>query len=185
MKNRLQIFSILILLIFFCFGCEVLHQAQTTRQKRKIKTLIDQVSNIQQQSNTKPSDYDSQEKEVHQLVNQYRQQVGLSPLLLRLEISEVAREHSQNMANKTVTFGHDGFQKRTNDIKNKIIFKKAAENVAMNNNMPRPSQTAVQGWIRSEGHKQNMEGDYNLTGVGIIRSVDGSFYFTQIFISTY
>ena len=64
------------------------------------------------------------------------------------------------------------------------MFKRTSENVAMNNS-PIPAQVAVRGWINSEGHKKNMEGDYDLTGVGIARSRNGSWYFTQIFVSTY
>ena len=88
------------------------------------------------------------------------------------------------MADKVVSFGHEEFQKRTDEIKTKIMFKRTSENVAMNN-APLAAQLAVRGWINSEGHKKNMEGDYNLTGVGIARSRDGSWYFTQIFVSTY
>ena len=64
------------------------------------------------------------------------------------------------------------------------MFKRTSENVAMNNS-PIPAQVVVRGWINSEGHKKNMEGDYDLTGVGIARSRNGSWYFTQIFVSTY
>ena len=88
------------------------------------------------------------------------------------------------MADKVVLFGHEEFQKRTDEIKTQIMFKRTSENVAMNNS-PIPAQVAVRGWINSEGHKKNMEGDYDLTGVGIARSRNGSWYFTQIFISTY
>ena len=45
-----------------------------------------------------------------------------------------------------------------------------------------PVSTAVDGWIKSDGHRQNMEGNYNLTGIGVAMNPQGEYYFTQIFI---
>ena len=184
MKNYLQIFLILILLFFPFSGCKALHQAQIDRQKKRMEKLVYHADNLRQKNDTKLPYHTWQEEKVHQLVNQYRQQVGLRTLSLKSEISVVARQHSQNMADKVVSFGHEEFQKRTDEIKTQIMFKRTSENVAMNNS-PIPAQVAVRGWINSEGHKKNMEGDYDLTGVGIARSRNGSWYFTQIFVSTY
>ena len=149
-----------------------------------MEKLVYHADNLRQKNDTKLPYHTWQEEKVHQLVNQYRQQVGLRTLSLKYEISAVARQHSQNMADKVVSFGHEEFQKRTDEIKTQIMFKRTSENVAMNNS-PIPAQVAVRGWINSEGHKKNMEGDYDLTGVGIARSRNGSWYFTQIFVSTY
>lgn len=41
---------------------------------------------------------------------------------------------------------------------------------------------AVQGWIKSTGHRQNMEGNFNLTGIGVATNAKGQYYFTQMFI---
>ena len=149
-----------------------------------MEKLVYHADNLRQKNDTKLPYHTWQEEKVHQLVNQYRQQVGLRTLSLKSEISAVARQHSQNMADKVVSFGHEEFQKRTDEINTQIMFKRTSENVAMNNS-PIPAQVAVRGWINSEGHKKNMEGDYDLTGVGIARSRNGSWYFTQIFVSTY
>ena len=184
MKNYLQIFLVLILPLFAFSGCKALHQAQIDRQKKRMEKLVYRADNLRQKNDTKLPYHTWQEEKVHQLVNQYRQQVGLRTLSLKSEISAVARQHSQNMADKVVSFGHEEFQKRTDEIKTQIMFKRTSENVAMNNS-PIPAQVAVRGWINSEGHKKNMEGDYDLTGVGIARSRNGSWYFTQIFVSTY
>ena len=184
MRNSLQIFLVLILPLFTFSGCKALHQAQIDRQKKRMEKLVYHADNLRQKNDTKLPYHTWQEEKVHQLVNQYRQQVGLRALSLKHEISDVARQHSQNMADKVVSFGHEEFQKRTDEIKTQIMFKRTSENVAMNNS-PIPAQVAVRGWINSEGHKKNMEGDYDLTGVGMARSRNGSWYFTQIFVSTY
>ncbi len=84
------------------------------------------------------------------------------------------------MANKSVAFGHDGFDNRIDVIISKIgRINAAAENVAygqMN------ASTVVNGWLRSPGHKKNIEGDYNLTGIGVYKDANGTIYFTQIFL---
>ncbi len=47
-----------------------------------------------------------------------------------------------------------------------------------------PAGAAVNAWLASTGHRQNIEGDYHLTGVGVASPDNDSltFYFTQIFI---
>jgi uncharacterized protein YkwD len=37
-------------------------------------------------------------------------------------------------------------------------------------------------WINSPGHRENIEGDYNLSGIGIYKNRNGVLYFTHIFI---
>ena len=85
------------------------------------------------------------------------------------------------MANGIVEFGHDGFSARVNAIREDIPYQAAAENVAYNMGYSDPAATAVEGWLDSPGHKENIEGDYNLTGIGLCVK-GGHYYFTQIFI---
>jgi uncharacterized protein YkwD len=40
----------------------------------------------------------------------------------------------------------------------------------------------VDAWIASRGHRQNILGNYNLTGIGIAHNKKGWGYYTQIFI---
>jgi uncharacterized protein YkwD len=119
---------------------------------------------------------------VHNQVNQYRASHGLPPLSLDARISEQARVHSQNMAIGTVPFSHDGFTQRVQTIAKVIPYSGAAENVAYNQGYSDPATQAVQGWLRSTGHRTNIEGQYNLTGIGIAKNSQGEYYFTQIFI---
>lgn len=123
------------------------------------------------------------EQAVHTQVNQYRATRGLPPLSLDSRISNQARTHSQNMASGAVPFSHDGFVARVQAIAAVIAYRAAAENVAYNQGYSDPATQAVQGWLRSTGHRTNIEGNYNLTGIGIARNAQGEYYFTQIFIS--
>lgn len=124
------------------------------------------------------------ELSVHEQVNQYRASLGLNSLELNEDISKAARIHSQNMAQGIVAFSHDGFEQRVEVISSTIPYRRIAENVAYNQGYDDPVTVAVEGWIDSPGHQQNMTGDFNLTGVGVAKNDAGEYYFTQIFILT-
>ena len=128
------------------------------------------------------SPYADLEQAIHAEVNEYRAKQGLPPLTLDREISEIAREHSQDMAAGQVEFGHGGFEQRVQAIARVIPYRRAAENVAYNQGYQDPGSQAVEGWINSPGHRVNMEGSFDLTGIGVVRTSDGKYYFTQMFI---
>ena len=119
------------------------------------------------------------EEEVRELINQYRVSVGLPALAAAPAITQQARQHSLDMANGTVPFGHDGFQARVDAIDAAIPLRSAGENVAAG--YP-TAESVVQGWLNSPGHLANIEGTWDLTGIGIAVDEDGYPYYTQIFI---
>jgi uncharacterized protein YkwD len=123
------------------------------------------------------------EKEVNQQINEYRASKKLPPLRVDPRISQIARIHSENMANGKVRFSHDGFEGRAKAIT--IPYQSVAENVAYNMGYSDPVDKAVDGWIKSEGHRKNMEGQFNLTGIGIAKNAKGEYYFTQLFVRTW
>ena len=114
------------------------------------------------------------------LINQHRKSIGLSELQ-PLDIANTeAQHHSVDMVKGKTPFGHDGFEDRIADIRKATGFiRGAAENVAYGQ---LTAAQVVDGWLHSPGHKKNIEGDYNLTGVGTVQREDGVIYFTQIFI---
>lgn len=122
----------------------------------------------------------SLEQSVHNQVNQYRQGQKLPPLAYDQAIAEQARVHSLSMANSK-RISHNGFDNRIEVIGKTIDYSSVAENVASNQGYENPDNTAVKGWIKSPGHRQNMVGNFNLTGIGIVER-GGSYYFTQIFV---
>jgi len=131
---------------------------------------------------TSPSGDEKMQQMILYYVNEYRAKHHLAALKLNTSASLEAARHSQAMANKTIPFGHAHFQDRIKHLYNK--FKDArggAENVAfyrMN------AKRLVDGWIASPGHRRNIEGHYNITGIGIAHGKPGWGYFTQIFILT-
>jgi uncharacterized protein YkwD len=124
----------------------------------------------------------SLEKSIYQKVNQYRKSKKLPPLKLDSAIVQQARKHSEAMAKGKVPFSHDGFDYRVKAIAKSISYRRAGENVAYNQGYPKPDQQAVDGWIKSTGHRHNMEGNFDLTGVGVSKNADGEYYLTQIFV---
>lgn len=145
-----------------------------------LPTISTPPSTVAQSSNS--SQFATLEQSVHQQINQYRQSRNLPPLMLDSRISQQARVHSEAMASGRVPFSHNGFDGRVNAIAQSIPYRKAAENVAYNQGYSDPGQQAVQGWIKSSGHRQNMEGQFDVTGIGITKNAKGEYYFTQIFI---
>lgn len=133
------------------------------------------------QTNPQTEDFTALQESVLDYVNQYRNTKGLKPLQMVPMITAEAILHSRNMGTGKVPFSHNGFEQRMDRIMGQIKYANAcAENVAFGKFT---AQEVVKRWIQSPGHKKNIEGNYNLTGVGIIRGKDGYPYFTQIFIN--
>lgn len=114
-------------------------------------------------------------------INRVRQQYGLKPLKGWKELSDCARGHSQNMASGKCPFGHDGFNQRADHMWGHASLSSFAENVAYSHNYDDPVAIAVDGWMKSQGHKENILGDFEETGVGIAFDKEGKFYITQLF----
>jgi uncharacterized protein YkwD len=121
----------------------------------------------------------SMESSILQEVNKHRVSRGLAPLVANSILDTEASMHSQQMASKQVPFGHDGYATRMARISQRLGgIKSSAENVAygkMN------AKEVVAAWLKSAQHKKNIEGNYNLSGIGISRNTQGIIYYTQIF----
>ena len=122
------------------------------------------------------------EKKIHQLINQYRNSMNLPVLELNERISQLAREHSEAMVNKKIPFGNSGFKERIRKITLFLPNKVASENVACYQGNPVSEEIIVQFWLKSAKHRKIIKGDYDLTGIGIAKSTDDVYYFTQVFI---
>lgn len=113
-------------------------------------------------------------------VNVYRIKHHLAPLTLKNTISQEAQKHSRDMAVSATPFGHHGFNQRIQRLYQKYPKSRGgAENVAY---YKLDAKKLVDAWIASRGHRQNILGNYNLTGIGIAHNKKGWGYYTQIFI---
>ncbi|WP_019498259.1 CAP domain-containing protein [Pseudanabaena sp. PCC 6802] len=122
------------------------------------------------------------ERAIHNRINQYRSRNGLSPLRLDERLSQMARSHSEAMADRRVAFGHQGFERRRKAVQKMMEYSDIAENVAYSGGIQRPTQQAVEVWLNSSSHRANIEGQYDTTGIGVALSPNGRYYFTQIFV---
>lgn len=133
---------------------------------------------VQAQS-TKDVSYRDMSVEILHLLNEHRKKKGLSPLMINEEVTKAALSHSRNMATNKVPFGHDKFDERMRAVGRKVPSMGWAENVAAGQTT---AQGVVRSWLNSKGHRENIEGRYDLTGIGIAKGKDGQLYYTQIFV---
>ena len=75
---------------------------------------------------------------------------------------------------------HDDFVARSEDIMKKVGAKTVAENIAYNYATPK---AALNAWLNSPGHKENIEGDFTHFGIAVRENTTtGKKYYTNIFI---
>jgi uncharacterized protein YkwD len=125
-------------------------------------------------------DTNEMEKNILYYINQYRASIGFPALKIISEASIQATKHSAEMANHTTAFGHDGFDERmSNIVKTTGSVHASAENIAYGK---MTAKEVVDLWLNSPVHKKNIEGNYELTGIGIAKDADGIVFYTQIFL---
>jgi uncharacterized protein YkwD len=133
------------------------------------------------QSSPKADNAVSIEQQVLTFVNAHRDSINLPALKMNDVIVKAAISHSQDMATGKIPLGHDGFEERMGAILKQLTPANAAgENVL---DGATSARQAVDLWLHSPGHRKNIEGNYNLTGISIVKAADGKLYFTQIFIN--
>lgn len=121
--------------------------------------------------------YSAPEIETMSLINAYRVSIGLNELKEINHISYKSEEHDHYMiANNVVN--HDDFVTRSDNIMKTLGAKKVAENIAFNFNSP---QAALNAWLKSPSHKQNIEGNFTHFGLAIRTDSEGKKYYTNIF----
>lgn len=133
-----------------------------------------------------PNSTFSFEKKVFALINEKRAEQGLPPLAWNDEVAKVARTHSQNMANYKF-FSHAGLDgTMVSDRADKLGVTKwraIGENIAYNRGYQNPCEFAVERWMLSDSHKQNLlDNRWKESGIGVAVGNDGAYYFTQVFL---
>jgi uncharacterized protein YkwD len=129
----------------------------------------------------------SLERRAFDLINAERRQRGESPLQWDAELSQLARQHSLNMA-RSGALGHTGPDGRDMAERARAMgirgWRVLGENVAYNQGFDDPSAFAVERWMGSSKHRANiLNRQFTRTGIGVARAADGSIYFTQVFVN--
>ena len=121
-------------------------------------------------------------------VNNARAARGVGALYSDPQLGTLARERSMDMASHNY-FSHyapDGsaYYVHLLDVSN-VAFQYAGENLAWSTYSDDMSaRTAVDGWIASPAHAENLfNSNYSRAGIGVV-SADGKKYFTMIFVGT-
>jgi uncharacterized protein YkwD len=124
-------------------------------------------------------EYTTNELELADLINEYRVSLGLNPLQTINHISAKSEEHNTYMiANNVVN--HDQFAARSQNIIQVLGAVKVNENVAYNFVSP---SSVLNAWLRSPGHKANIEGSFTHFGISIRENAQtGKKYYTNIFV---
>jgi uncharacterized protein YkwD len=128
------------------------------------------------------SETDAMAAKIFDMINNYRTSRGMQAFVLNEKISSVCESFSRDMAAGRASFSHDGFDERAKAIKSQMDVFGVAENIAWNSRYQDPASQAVEQWLNSAGHKKNIDGNYKYTGIGVAKSGDGKYYFTQIFV---
>jgi uncharacterized protein YkwD len=152
-------------------------------RKRVIKSDTVKIIPSAKPSNTQVFDF---EKLAFALINQKRAEIGLQPLAWNEDVAKIARLHSENMA-KFNFFSHKGIDgKMVNDRADSLGITKwtaMGENIAYNRGYQKPIECAVEKWMESEGHRENLLNNrWKESAIGIAVTDDGTYYFTQVFL---
>ena len=124
-------------------------------------------------------EYNPVELETMVLINNYRVSIGLNTLERINHVSYKSEEHDNYMiANNVVN--HDEFASRSENIIKTLGAKKVSENIAYNYNS---AKGAFDAWMNSEGHKENIEGNFTHFGISVRENpATGKKYYTNIFV---
>lgn len=124
------------------------------------------------------------EAAIFQATNVARTNQGVPTVTLQEAISQVAREHSENMRDHGF-FGHEnqngqGLKQRLNAAG--ISYTAASENLVQVTNAPDPADVAFDLLVGSPDHEENiLDPKFKQIGVGAAQSGD-TYWVTQIFI---
>ena len=126
------------------------------------------------------------EKKAFALINDIRRINGLKELVWSDDVAKIARQHSNNMASNKF-FSHRGLDGSMIDDRADSIglrkWRAIGENIAYNRGYAKPTEFAVECWMKSAGHRENLlNTSWKETGIGIAVASDGSYYFTQVFL---
>jgi uncharacterized protein YkwD len=128
-----------------------------------------------------------QERRAFDLINRERALRGEQPLVWDGDLARMARQHSEGMA-RSNNLSHV-------DETGRDTFARAAacgvcgwqalgENIAYNQGYEDPAAFAVERWMQSAKHRENiLRAEFTHAGLGIAKAADGSSYFTQVFVT--
>ncbi len=120
--------------------------------------------------------------DLHRMINETRAEEELQELELREDLCETAVLRALEAADFWSHTRPDGRDWDTALDEAGIAYRAAGENLFAANILD--AETALQGWLESEAHRENLLRDgFTATGLGIVDGGDGYFYYAQVFIT--
>ena len=137
-------------------------------------------------ANAADPEFARMEADLHRSVNRFRSEQHLIALTRDPALDAVARAHSEDMAARRF-FSHQSPEGHNWVVRLQRFgiegFSMAGENVGMTSRS-NPNQEILQGWLNSPAHRENLTArPFNGTGIGIARAPDGTFFYTQLYLS--
>ena len=124
------------------------------------------------------------ERGVVTAVNDVRREHGRAPLAEDPALADIARRHSCTMAERGF-FEHtdpNGISMAERLAHGNKRYLAAGENIARIETSGDPVARAIDGWMKSPGHRENiLSARFTTTGVGVCRA-GRAVYFTQLFL---
>jgi len=126
------------------------------------------------------------EHRAFELINQRRETSGLTPLKWSDDVARIARLHSENMANYNF-FSHAGVDGLMVSDRADFLginkWQAIGENIAYNQGFENPVEFAVERWMQSAKHRDNLlSSRWKESGIGIAVTENGTYYFTEVFL---
>ncbi|MDI1304167.1 MAG: CAP domain-containing protein [bacterium] len=123
--------------------------------------------------------YNDDEIALMNMINEYRESIGLHSLDTINHMSFLSLQHNIYMIEKHVP-SHDGFVQRSNELIQLFHASMVGENVAYNFKL---NNDVLRAWLASSGHKENIEGGFTHFGLSIrIDSTNNRKYYTNVFM---
>lgn len=169
--------------------------------REEIKDTIEETKNTMTETISSATtiaelDTDSTALKIHDLINEQRSSNGLRQLGWHPKLGQAATNHSDDMATSGY-FSHDSpngsdFTRRYAQVGfscqipiSSMMYSGGAENIFMLEGYygeDTIAREAVEGWMNSQGHRDNILTPYFLNeGIGIGVADDGTIYITQDF----
>jgi uncharacterized protein YkwD len=160
--------------------------SSTGLQERSEETPVSTANNDSNANATALSEADPIERRAFELVNAARMKNGLSELKWDDELYRVARSYSQQMGRRGF-FSHispEGTtpRDRLREAGLKTV-RVVAENIAYNQGYDDPAGFAVERWMASAGHRENiLSREFQVAAIGVFVNGEGCVYLTQLFV---
>ena len=146
--------------------------------------LVQPLGHVARAAPASSADLAPLEAGLHTAINEVRARAGLVRLQRDPTLDAVAREHSEDMAARHY-LAHETPEGLNPPDRMKrggaVGYTLAGENVGTTTR-PDPNREIVDAWMASPVHRDNVLAPaFNATGVGIARSADGTWYYTQLY----